>query len=379
MELRRGGGCSWGYGKGWAEPDTGCTLAYAAGSNVAELETEALDTEVLEIGARETEALETEAAAREPCSRAREPFEEPQLACGELSEAASRGRASHGRASHERALGEAALGGTASDGMGPGGAPFWGTRADAGSWVRAGLEPAVNAGRDGSSALVGAEVALSEPCAHGEHGEHERSMSKPVDVATLSDRELLAHAAGVTPTGPWPRPEWTVRAVDWLRREPEEFAVELGLAPTQARRLVAALELARRVLERPRSDLPSIRCARDAFEVCAPAFAGLEHEQFRVLALDAKHRVKQNVVVSVGSLTTSIVHPREVFRLAVRTASAAIVCVHNHPSGDPEPSTEDLEVTRRLAAVGRTLGIALLDHVVAGDNTFVSLRERISW
>ncbi len=203
--------------------------------------------------------------------------------------------------------------------------------------------------------------------------------SAEVDFRSLSDRDLLAHVAGVAPPSAWPAPEWTVRAVDWLRREPQEFAVELGLCAADARRLVASLEFARRVLERPRTELPSIRCARDAFEQCALAFAGLEQEQFRVLALDAKHRVKQNLVVSVGSLTTSIVHPREVFRLAVRTASAAIVCVHNHPSGDPEPSAEDIEVTRRLAAVGRTLGITLLDHIVAGDNCFVSLRERISW
>jgi DNA repair protein RadC len=357
------------------------------------MEIEAPETEALVIGALETDALETVGAARESCRRAREPFEKRQLACGELREAASRelapdarafgaaelggtssdGTASDGVASDRTASDGAASDGAASEGMCPDVAEFRGARADAGSWVGTELEPAVDAGREGSSVLGAAGVALCES------GEHERRLSKSFDVATLSDRELLAHAAGVTPIGPWPRPEWTVRAVDWLRREPEEFAVELGLAPTQARRLVAALELARRVLERPRGDLPSIRCARDAFEVCAPAFAGLEHEQFRVLALDAKHRVKQNVVVSVGSLTTSIVHPREVFRLAVRTASAAIVCVHNHPSGDPEPSPEDLEVTRRLAAVGRTLGIALLDHVVAGDNTFVSLRERISW
>jgi DNA repair protein RadC len=79
----------------------------------------------------------------------------------------------------------------------------------------------------------------------------------------------------------------------------------------------------------------------------------------------------------VGTLTTSLVHPREVFRSAVREAAAALIAVHNHPSGDPEPSAEDLEVTRRLIEAGRLLGIPLLDHVVVGDGAWVSLRERM--
>lgn len=199
------------------------------------------------------------------------------------------------------------------------------------------------------------------------------------ELSRLDDREILALATGVRIRGDWPEPGWVIRASDWLTRTPGELAHELRIPPARAWRLAAALELARRGCEQPRADLPQVRCARDAFELCRPAFAGLEVEQFRVLTLDAKHRVKQNVVVSVGSLTSSLVHPREVFRLAVRTVAAALVCVHNHPSGDPEPSAEDLEVTRRLASVGRTIGIALLDHVVVGDQSFVSLRERISW
>lgn len=195
----------------------------------------------------------------------------------------------------------------------------------------------------------------------------------------LDDRQILALALGIPAREGWPEPGWVVRAADWLARTPGEFAQELQVPRARAWRLAAALELARRGAGRPRAHPPLIRCARDAYDLCRPDFAGLEVEHFRVLTLDAKHRVKQNVVVSVGSLTSSLVHPREVFRLAVRTVAAALVCVHNHPSGDPEPSQEDLEVTRRLASVGRTLGIALLDHVVVGDESFVSLRERISW
>jgi DNA repair protein RadC len=194
---------------------------------------------------------------------------------------------------------------------------------------------------------------------------------------TATDRELLACAADQAATENWPALEWNVEAGDWFGRTTEELACELAIPRRSARRLAAALELARRAL-RP-VGTPQIRCARDAFELCRALFVGVHVEQFRVLTLDAKHRVKQNLVISVGSLTSSLVHPREVYRCAVRTCAAAIVCVHNHPSGDPEPSQEDIEVTRRIAAAGRTLGITLLDHVVVGRDEFTSLRERVSW
>lgn len=110
-----------------------------------------------------------------------------------------------------------------------------------------------------------------------------------------------------------------------------------------------------------------------------PHVRGLERETFHVLALDGKHRLLSRHAVSTGTLTTSLVHPREVFRAAVREGAAAVIAVHNHPSGDPEPSTEDVEVTRRLLEAGQLLGIPLLDHVVIGDARCVSLRERMGF
>lgn len=146
-----------------------------------------------------------------------------------------------------------------------------------------------------------------------------------------------------------------------------------------ARRLAAAFELARRV---ERAKLPNrvrIDNAGAVQRELAGEVRGLERETFYALLLDGKHHLKRREVVSVGSLTSSLVHPREVFRTAVAGGAAALVCAHNHPSGDPEPSAEDLEVTRRLVQAGRLLGIALLDHVIVGDGRYVSLRERLAW
>jgi DNA repair protein RadC len=146
-----------------------------------------------------------------------------------------------------------------------------------------------------------------------------------------------------------------------------------------ARRLAAAFELARRL---ERAKLPSrvrIDNAAAVQRELAAEVRGLERETFYALLLDGKHHLKRREVVSVGSLTSSLVHPREVFRTAVAGGAAALVCAHNHPSGDPEPSAEDLDVTRRLVQAGRLLGIALLDHVIVGDGRYVSLRERLAW
>jgi len=124
---------------------------------------------------------------------------------------------------------------------------------------------------------------------------------------------------------------------------------------------------------------PQMRSAESVWRFLVGATRGRDRERFHVLLLDGKHRLIREEVVSEGTLTTSLVHPREVFRSAVREAAAAVVVAHNHPSGDPEPSPEDLEVTRRLVRTGKLLGIPLLDHVVLGDHGFVSLRERMAF
>lgn len=119
-----------------------------------------------------------------------------------------------------------------------------------------------------------------------------------------------------------------------------------------------------------------ISCAEDVVAICV-AMTRSRVEVFRALLLNARYDVLKRVTVSRGGLTSALVHPREVFRPAVLASAAAVILVHNHPSGDPEPSVEDVEITRRLAHAGEILGIPILDHViVARRDRYISLRER---
>jgi DNA repair protein RadC len=115
--------------------------------------------------------------------------------------------------------------------------------------------------------------------------------------------------------------------------------------------------------------------SRAAFRALQPVFDGLDREQFVVCCLDAKHRIIGVNVVSVGSLTLSIVHPREVFKPAILMNAAALLLAHNHPSGDPVPSVEDRALTARLAAAGEVFGITVLDHVIFGDGRLYSFAD----
>ena len=117
------------------------------------------------------------------------------------------------------------------------------------------------------------------------------------------------------------------------------------------------------------------RSPDDVDRYLRPLVRDLEVERFHVFCLDARHRLKRCDVVSIGTLTASLVHPREVFRIAVRESAAAILLAHNHPSGDPTPSVEDAAVTRRLSDAGRLVGVRVLDHVIVAGGGFYSFRE----
>ena len=198
----------------------------------------------------------------------------------------------------------------------------------------------------------------------------------------LSTPDLLAVLLG---TGAPGRPVRTV-AFDLLAqfggirrlgsRTPAELAATRGLGAARTARVLAALELGRRCLSEPLVRGGVFRGSAEVFRHYHAVLRDLRVEQFRVLLLDGKHRILREELISQGTLTSSPVHPREVFAPAIRHSAAAVVLVHNHPSGDPQPSADDLEITHRLAEVGRLVGIRVVDHMIVGDGVFVSLAER---
>ncbi|WP_126427947.1 RadC family protein [Brevibacillus marinus] len=149
-----------------------------------------------------------------------------------------------------------------------------------------------------------------------------------------------------------------------------------GIGPVKAVELHAAFELGRRLAKSDRKEGQPIRMPRDAAELLMPEMRHLTQEHFVCLFLNTKNQVIGKHTVFVGSLDAAIVHPREIFREAIRRSSASVICLHNHPSGDPTPSREDITVTRTLRDVGELIGITLLDHVIIGDGCFVSLKEQ---
>lgn len=159
-------------------------------------------------------------------------------------------------------------------------------------------------------------------------------------------------------------------------RSLDELESEPGLGRAKATRLLAGLELGARLASEGTGDEPVFLTPADAARFLLPRYGSRPVETFGLLALDVRHRLKKEAVISVGCLTASLVHPREVFQQAVVSRAAAIVLFHNHPSGDPEPSAEDLSLTRRLVSAGTLMGIEVLDHVILGAGRFVSLKER---
>jgi DNA repair protein RadC len=149
-----------------------------------------------------------------------------------------------------------------------------------------------------------------------------------------------------------------------------------GIGPGKAAVIKAAFEIARRLEAEPWRPGVAMRSSRDVYRHFRARLAGLRHETFHVVLLDMKNRLLNDVKISEGSLSTAIVHPREVFRPVIEESAAAVILVHNHPSGDPTPSPEDLALTTRLRAAGEVIGIRVLDHVIIGADGYASLVER---
>ena len=158
-----------------------------------------------------------------------------------------------------------------------------------------------------------------------------------------------------------------------------EFSNTKGMGNAKIAQLKAAFQLGRRLLQNEAGDavkIPSFRNSQEVYEYYRPRFYGLKKEKFLCALLDIKNRVFKETTVSDGTLTSSLVHPREVFRYAIKEAAVSVLFVHNHPSGDPSPSRDDIDITKRLIETGKIIGIKVLDHVVVSDGEYVSLMEK---
>ena len=163
---------------------------------------------------------------------------------------------------------------------------------------------------------------------------------------------------------------------DVASREPSELARLRGVGPAKAARLVAAFELTRRLRGRQPGERLRLASPAEVYAAYAPLMEDLNHEVFRVALLDAQNRLLRDRVISEGTLSASLVHPREVFKPAIVESAASVILLHNHPSGDPTPSREDVRLTRQLAECARLLDLRIHDHVIIGQGRFVSLAEQ---
>lgn len=149
-----------------------------------------------------------------------------------------------------------------------------------------------------------------------------------------------------------------------------------GIGAAKALQIQAGIELGRRLARSGMKETVTVRSPEDVSGLLMEDMRYLQKEHFVCLFLNTKNHIIGQETLSMGSLNAAIVHPREVFRAAIKRSSASIICAHNHPSGDPTPSSEDIQMTKRLVEAGDLIGIDVLDHIVIGDQTYVSLKEQ---
>lgn len=165
-------------------------------------------------------------------------------------------------------------------------------------------------------------------------------------------------------------------ALRWIARQPvAALTAVAGVGPARAVMIHASLELGRRMAAEGWEEGVPVRSPRDVVAFYAARMEDLSVEEFHVAVLDAQHRIERDITVTRGILNASLVHPREVFRQAIAERAAAVILVHNHPSGDPSPSTDDRAVTEQLVAAGRLLDIPVHDHVIIGRGRYTSFAE----
>lgn len=155
----------------------------------------------------------------------------------------------------------------------------------------------------------------------------------------------------------------------------EELTKIKGLGQSRARRILVAIELGRRMYAAPAKDIKTINSPKDVYDLLIDMTL-LDREKFVVVMLNTKNHVIAVDTISIGTLNSSLVHPREVFKSAIKRSACSLVLCHNHPSSDPTPSKQDLEITNRLVEAGKLLSIEVVDHVIIGSQSYVSLKER---
>ena len=157
----------------------------------------------------------------------------------------------------------------------------------------------------------------------------------------------------------------------------EELTEINGIGPAKAAQIKAAFELSKRLESvADETQKPMVKSPEDVANIVRSQLKGKKKEHFLVLCLDTRNRLINRKPVSMGSLDTSVVHPREVFKEAISSNAASVIFAHNHPSGDPEPSKEDIELTKRLVKAGEIMGIEVLDHIIVCDRSYLSLKAK---
>jgi DNA repair protein RadC len=213
---------------------------------------------------------------------------------------------------------------------------------------------------------------------------HDRPREKLLEAGPdrLSDAELLAvlfptaargSANAVDQARGWLVGQGSLRAL--VDAPTRVLRATSGIGPARAAMVHAVGELARRYAGQRLARGTPLRTSAEVYRHCGERLAALRKEQFHVILLDGKNRPIKDVRVSEGTLTASLVHPREVFVPVIEESAAAIILVHNHPSGDPTPSAEDIAITRRLREVGELMGVHVLDHVVIGHGRYISFSD----
>ena len=212
-------------------------------------------------------------------------------------------------------------------------------------------------------------------------GERPREKMNSLGSAALSEAELLAILIRTGNRG--------TTAVDLARkllangttlRDIAQMDVprlkELGIGEARAAAIVAAFELGRRTNQLGDSTRPQLQTPEDVANIFGPKLRDLKHEEFWVLLLNSSNRLMDSKMITKGTLNSSLVHPRESFHDAVKSKAASVIFVHNHPSGNSEPSQEDISMTKQLVESGKVLGIPVHDHVIVSGSSFTSFAER---